>query len=216
MLLVLLLIGSYLLGAVPFGLLIAAAHGIDIRKVGSGNIGATNLSRALGKKWAYLCFVLDFLKGFLPVFIIPFFINDSTIGGLSARLGIGCAAVLGHIFPVYLRFKGGKGVATSFGVAIGLWPYYTISATVALLVWLIFVLIWRYISLASVAAAVAFPLSFVLAMAIMPEWKLSQLWPLLIVAIVIPFLVFLRHRENIKRLINGTETKVFQKTSFDN
>jgi glycerol-3-phosphate acyltransferase PlsY len=214
MLLAALLICSYLLGSIPFGLLIGALHGIDIRKVGSGNIGATNIARALGRKWAYLCFVLDFLKGFLPVLIAPVFLSDaSTMGGLLMRLGIGCAAVLGHIFPVYLRFKGGKGVATSFGVAMGLWPYYTISAAVALFVWIIFVLIWRYISLASLAAAIAFPISLIIAIAIVPGWEFGKLWPLLIVAIVIPFLVFLRHRENIKRLINGTENKIFQKNN---
>ena len=137
------LIGAYLLGAVPFGLLIAAGHGIDLRKVGSGNIGATNLSRALGKRWAYVCFVLDLAKGLLPMLAAGVWLCDLTgTVGLMARLAVGCAAVLGHIFPVYLRFKGGKGVATSFGVAVGLWPYYTICAAAALLVWIIFLLIW--------------------------------------------------------------------------
>jgi glycerol-3-phosphate acyltransferase PlsY len=131
--------------------------------------------------------------------------------GLLVRLAVGCAAILGHIFPVYLKFKGGKGVATSFGVAVGLWPYYTVCAAAALLVWIIFVLIWRYVSLASLAAAVAFPVTLVLAVAVIPGWKFSQLWPLLIVAVGIPYLVFLRHRENIRRLLAGTENKVFQK-----
>lgn len=205
---------SYLLGAVPFGLLIAGIHGIDLRKVGSGNIGATNLSRALGKKWAYVCFALDFLKGFLPVLAAGFWLReDNGIRGLFLQLVVGIAAILGHIFSVYLRFKGGKGVATSFGVAVGLWPYYTICAGVALLVWLIFVLIWRYISLASLAASIAFPAAFIAAIAVLPGWQFSQLWPLLIVAIGIPILVFLRHRENIGRLLAGTESKVFQKKS---
>jgi glycerol-3-phosphate acyltransferase PlsY len=207
-----LLIASYLLGAVPFGMLIAGAHGIDLRKVGSGNIGATNLSRALGKKWAYVCFVLDFTKGLLPTVAAGFLLGDiQGATGLWAHLAVGCAAVVGHIFPVYLRFKGGKGVATSFGVAIGLWPYYTLCAGIVLLVWIIVLLIWRYVSLASLAASVAFPVVLVVAMALFPDWELAKLWPLLIVAIFIPVLVFIRHRENISRLLSGAENKVFQK-----
>jgi len=206
------LIGAYLLGAVPFGLLIAAGHGIDLRKVGSGNIGATNLSRALGKRWAYVCFVLDLAKGLLPMLAAGVWLCDlaGTVG-LMARLAVGCAAVIGHIFPVYLRFKGGKGVATSFGVAIGLWPYYTICAAAALLVWIIFLLIWRYVSLASLAAAVAFPVVLVVSIAIVPGWRFSELWPLPIVATGIPILVFVRHSQNIVRLLAGTESKVLQK-----
>ncbi len=123
------LIGAYLLGSVPFGMLIAAAHGIDLRKVGSGNIGATNLSRALGRRWAYVCFVLDLAKGLLPTLAAGIWLDGiAGTNGLLAQLAVGCAAVTGHVFPVYLRFKGGKGVATSFGVALGLWPYYTICA----------------------------------------------------------------------------------------
>jgi len=208
------ILASYLLGAIPFGLLIAGIYGIDLRKVGSGNIGATNLSRALGKKWAYVCFILDFLKGFLPVLAAGLWFGENgSTKGLIIQLAAGNASVLGHIFPVYLRFRGGKGVATSFGVAVGLWPYYTVCAGVALAVWLIFVLIWRYISLASLAASISFPAVLVAAIAALPGWEFSQLWPLLIVAVMIPLLVFLRHRENISRLLAGTESKVFQKKS---
>jgi glycerol-3-phosphate acyltransferase PlsY len=209
---IVLLMASYLLGAVPFGLLIAGSHGIDLRKVGSGNIGATNLSRALGKKWAYVCFVLDFTKGLLPTIVAGFLLDDiQGAAGLWAHLAVGCAAVVGHIFPVYLRFKGGKGVATSFGVAIGLWPYYTLCAGVVLLVWIIVILIWRYVSLASLVASVAFPVVLILAVTFIPGWEMATLWPLLIVAILIPVLVFIRHRENLSRLLTGTENKVFQK-----
>jgi glycerol-3-phosphate acyltransferase PlsY len=212
MIFIALLSASYFLGAVPFGLLIAGAHGIDLRKVGSGNIGATNLARALGKKWAYFCFVLDFAKGLLPTLAAGFLLGDiQGATGLWARLVVGCAAVVGHIFPVYLRFKGGKGVATSFGVAIGLWPYYTLCAGVVLLVWIIILLIWRYVSLASLVASVAFPVVLVLSITFIPGWEMATLWPLLIVAIFIPVLVFIRHRENLSRLRTGTENKVFQK-----
>ncbi|MGA2172960.1 MAG: glycerol-3-phosphate 1-O-acyltransferase PlsY [Sedimentisphaerales bacterium] len=207
------LLGAYLLGSVPFGLLIAAGHGIDLRKVGSGNIGSTNLSRALGRKWAYVCFVLDLAKGLLPTVAAGVWLGGLTAGtkGLLTWLAVGCAAVIGHMFPVYLRFKGGKGVATSFGVALGLWPYYTLCAAGALLVWIVFVLIWRYVSLASLAAAIAFPVILTSAIALIPGWRFSELWPLLIVATAIPVLVFVRHRENVVRLLAGTETKVLQK-----
>jgi glycerol-3-phosphate acyltransferase PlsY len=206
------LAGAYLLGSVPFGMLIAAAHGIDLRKVGSGNIGATNLSRALGSRWAYLCFLLDLAKGLLPTLAAGIWLDDITgTSGLLAQLAVGCAAITGHVFPVYLRFKGGKGVSTSLGVAMGLWPYYTICAAITFLVWIIFVFVWRYVSLASLAAAFAFPVILVAAIALIPGWRFTDLWPLLIVAVVIPVLVFLRHSDNIVRLLAGTESKVFQK-----
>ena len=132
------LVGAYLLGSVPFGMLIAAAHGIDLRKVGSGNIGATNLSRALGRRWAYVCFVLDLAKGLLPTLAAGIWLDGiAGANGLLAQLAVGCAAITGHVFPVYLRFKGGKGVATSFGVALGLWPYYTICAAITLAIWVV-------------------------------------------------------------------------------
>ncbi len=208
------LIGAYLLGSISFGMLIAAAHGIDLRKVGSGNIGATNLSRALGRRWAYVCFILDLAKGLLPTLAAGLWLGDNrTTGGLIAQLAVGCAAILGHVFPIYLGFKGGKGVATSFGVTLGLWPYYTICAAITLAVWVVFVLIWRYVSLASVVAAFAFPVILFAAIAIIPGWRFADLWPLLIVAIVIPVMVFIRHRDNIVRLLAGTESKILQKNA---
>ena len=209
------LAGAYLLGSVPFGMLIAAAHGIDLRKIGSGNIGATNLSRALGRRWAYLCFLLDLAKGLLPTLAAGIWLDDiAGTSGLLAQLAVGCAAITGHVFPVYLKFKGGKGVATSFGVALGLWPYYTICAGVTLAIWVVLVLVWRYISLASIAAAFVFPVILIAAIALIPGWRFSDLWPLLIVAMVIPVLVFVRHRDNIVRLLAGTESKVLQKKSM--
>jgi glycerol-3-phosphate acyltransferase PlsY len=208
------LIGAYLLGSVSFGVLIAGAHGIDLRKVGSGNIGATNLSRALGRRWAYVCFVLDLAKGLLPTMAAGIWLGENgTTKGLIAQLAVGCAAILGHVFPIYLGFKGGKGVATSFGVALGLWPYYTICAGVTLVVWIIFVLIWRFVSLASIAAAFAFPIVLTTAIAITPGWHYSDLWPLVIISILIPIMVFILHRDNIVRLLAGTENKILQKNS---
>jgi glycerol-3-phosphate acyltransferase PlsY len=217
---VILIIGAYLLGSIPFGLIIAKAHGKNLRSIGSGNIGATNVSRAVGRKWAYLCFLLDVLKGLVPMLAtMPFTTALSThtyaekIALLWLWLAVGTAAVLGHIFPIYVKFKGGKGVATSFGVALGLWPYYTICASLAIIVWGVFVLIWRYISLASIVASVVFPVALISAIALKPSWHFANLWPLLITAAVIPIMVIVRHRENIKRLIAGTESKVVPKVN---
>ena len=213
---IILIIGSYLLGSIPFGLLIAKAHGKDLRSIGSGNIGATNVSRALGRKWAYICFGLDVLKGLLPMLAtlslaIPLSTQSQTkrVVLLWLWLAVGCAAILGHVFPIYLKFKGGKGVATSFGVALGLWPYYTICASLAVSVWAVVVLIWRYVSLASIAASVTFPVVLILAIIVSPSWDFVNLWPLLIAATAIPLMVIIRHRENIKRLLAGTESKIF-------
>jgi len=206
-----LIIVAYLLGSVPFGVIIARAHGKDLRIIGSGNIGATNLARALGRKWAYFCFFLDALKGMLPMLAgIKLISVPPNITELFLWLAAGTAAIVGHIFPIYLKFKGGKGVATSFGVALGLWPYYTICAAVSIAIWAVVVLAKRYISLASIIASLAFPLVLILAILLTPTWSLANLWPLLIAATAIPLMVVTRHKENIKRLLAGTESKVLK------
>lgn len=206
-------IPAYLLGSIPFGVIIAKAHGKDLRIIGSGNIGATNVARAMGRKWAYFCFVLDVLKGLVPMLVVRAFIEVSKPSPslLCLWLSVGCAAILGHIFPIYLKFKGGKGVATSLGVALGLWPYYTICAAIASVIWAVVVLVSRYVSLASISASIAFPLVLALAIVLTPAWNFANLWPLLIAATAIPLMVTIRHRENIKRLIAGTENKVFNR-----
>ncbi len=211
MILIILIIGSYLLGSIPFGLLIVRAHGKDLRSIGSGNIGATNVSRALGRKWAYVCFTLDVLKGLIPMLVTMLIVKPDTVLALWLWLAVGCAAILGHIFPIYLKFKGGKGVSTSFGVALGLWPYYTICVLLAFLVWIVVVLIWRYVSLASIAASVTFILALIAAIILKQDWEFNNLWPILITAVAIPVMVIVRHRENIKRLLEGTESKIRQK-----
>jgi glycerol-3-phosphate acyltransferase PlsY len=213
-------IGAYLVGSIPFGLLIAKAHGKDLRSIGSGNIGATNVSRALGRKWAYFCFALDVLKGMAPMLATLPLVRPLSGQSQSEKvillwlwLAVGCAAILGHIFPIYVKFKGGKGVATSFGVALGLWPYYTICALFAIFVWAVVVLIWRYVSLASICASISFPLVLIPAIILSPGWDFVSLWPLLIAATAIPLMVIVRHRENIKRLLEGTENKILQSKS---
>ena len=204
-----LIIASYLVGAIPFGLLIAKAHGIDIRTVGSGNIGATNVSRALGKKWEYLCFALDVLKGLVPMLaamiLLPAVLTTAKIG---LWLGVGAAAVLGHVFPVYLKFKGGKGVATSLGVVLGLWPFYTIVGLITFVIWAVVVKTWRYISLGSIVGAVIFPLLLATAICIIPQWRFTVLWPLLVAAVALAAVLIIRHKDNIKRLLAGTENKI--------
>jgi len=205
------IIAAYLLGSIPFGLLIAKAHGKDLRSIGSGNIGATNVSRALGRKWAYVCFVLDVLKGLIPMLATMLIAEPDSVLTLWLWLAVGCAAILGHIFPIYVKFKGGKGVATSFGVALGLWPYYTICVLFAAVVWVVVVLIWRYVSLASIAASVTFPLVLTAAIILTPGWDFGNLWPVLIAAVAIPVMIIIRHRENVKRLLAGIESKIRQK-----
>ncbi|MBN1124491.1 MAG: glycerol-3-phosphate 1-O-acyltransferase PlsY [Sedimentisphaerales bacterium] len=209
----LLIPGAYLLGSVPFGLLIAQTKGIDLRKVGSGNIGATNVSRALGKKWAYVCFVLDCCKGLVPMLLGGLLIQHEAImiGSLFLWLAVGCAAILGHIFSVYLKFTGGKGAATGLGVMLGLYPYYTLPGMITFLIWMALVLAFRYVSLATIVGSAAFPISLVIAIALLDTWTFAVLWPLVLVAAIMAILVIIRHAENIKRLLDGSEAKVLQR-----
>lgn len=203
---------AYLLGSVPFAFLIARAHGKDLRTIGSGNIGATNLARAVGRKWGYVCFALDVLKGFAPMIVVGAITHARDEPWVFALwLAVGIAAILGHVFSIFLKFKGGKGVATSFGVALGLWPYFTVCALIALALWVAVVLIWRYVSLASICASVVFPIALLLGILVVSSWRSSNLWPLLIAAIAIPMLVILRHRGNIRKLLAGTESKIRSK-----
>jgi acyl phosphate:glycerol-3-phosphate acyltransferase len=194
---ILVVIAAYLIGAVPFGLLFTRLFsGIDVRTVGSGNIGATNVLRAAGKKVAVLTLLADGLKGFLPVFLARLLFHDDSITALS-----GAAAILGHVFPVYLRFKGGKGVATSFGVVLAVSPW---TGVVALLAWLIAAIIWRYSSLSALIAFASYP--FVTFAVPPPPSK-----PYGLLSLFIFGMTYYRHRENIKRLIAGSEPKIGQK-----
>ena len=210
-----LIIASYLIGSISFAMLIAKANGIDLRKVGSGNLGATNLSRACGKNWAYVCFLLDTFKGFVPAFCARYFLfsGDAASSHFWFWLAVGAAAILGHVFPFYLKFKGGKGVATSFGVVLGIWPYYTLPGIVAFILWATIVLIFKYISLAAIISAAAFPFIMIAMTAFLEDWRFAVLWPLIAAAAVLCSLVIFLHRANIKRLIAGTEHKVLQKKS---
>lgn len=187
----------------------------DLRAIGSGNIGATNVARALGRKWGYICFALDVLKGFVPMVALRTALPNAGTAHdpafLACWLLVGVAVILGHIFPLYLGFKGGKGVSTSLGVALGLWPYFTIPALIAFAVWVILVLTFHYVSLASICASVTFPVALVVGILAVPAWTAANLYPLFIAAILIPLLVIIRHRENIGRLKAGTESKIREK-----
>ncbi len=207
-----LIIFAYFLGSVPFGLIIASAHGKDLRAIGSGNIGATNTGRILGKKWGVICLLLDCMKGLLPTLAARSYVSSPPDSAqLWLWLSVGCAAVIGHVFPVYLKFKGGKGVATSLGMVLGLFPYYTVAGLASAGIWIALVLIFRYVSLASIVAAMTFPVFLVTAIFMNEGWHFTSLWPLIVIALIIPMLVIIRHAENIKKLLEGSEEKVLQK-----
>lgn len=200
---------AYFIGAVPFGLVVGLAKGIDPRKSGSGNIGATNLGRLLGGRYFALVFTLDLLKSLIPMVVAGIIVHHAAAGydwkTYLLWLLVGFAAIVGHMFPVYLRFKGGKGVATSAGVILGLYPFYTWPAIAAILVWIVVFLIWRYVSLASILGSLSFPIAYIILAAILRWPMLSQQVPLLVFAALVAALITLKHRSNISRLLAGTE-----------
>ncbi len=194
---ILCILSAYLVGAIPFGLLIARLKGVNIREVGSGNIGATNVMRSVGKPWGIATFVCDALKGLLPTLFFPL------LFGLPATwVPIACAfaAILGHNFPIWLNFKGGKGVATSAGALLGLAPAATL---IGLAIWALVFFTSRYVSLASIIAAAAVPVT-----AWISYRAQGPLLPGFLT--LLGLLVIVRHKSNIQRLINGTESR-FQK-----
>ena len=204
---VLLIVCAYLLGSVPFGYLIAkAVRGIDIREVGSGNVGATNVGRTLGRNWGMLVFLLDLLKGFLPT-LAALVLHGRSIGAPALPAGAaltGFAAVAGHNWPIFLKFKGGKGMATSCGVFLAAFP---LGLLIALGVWVAATAITRYVSVGSMAAAAAL-LACTLLLGRDPFGAGRFLTALAAVAAV---LSVVRHRSNLARLIQGTENRIGRK-----
>jgi glycerol-3-phosphate acyltransferase PlsY len=199
---------SYLIGGIPFGYLIAVAKGIDIRTQGSGNIGATNVGRVLGKKYGLIIFILDMLKGFIAVFFVPAAVSSvvnipTTADNLLVIL-CGFCAVLGHAFPVYLKFKGGKAVATSFGVFIWLVP---LSIAIAFGVWLLTVIVTRYVSLGSMIGSTALAVAIV----VVVNSPFGDNVYLTAMSVAVAILIIARHTSNIQRIIAGTEKKIFSK-----
>ncbi len=210
---IMLLLGAFIIGSIPTGAVIAAMKGVDLRKVGSGNIGATNVLRAMGKGAALATLAGDMIKGVIPVLVVRYFFADSGIEFTNAIASLpqitqphialegaaGIAAILGHNFSIFLKFRGGKGVATSLGVAFVLSPY---AAMMAATIWLLTFRFSGYSSLSALAAFAAFPFCI----------KTIDYSPVkVVVAAIMALLIFITHRENIKRLLTGKESKFMRK-----
>jgi glycerol-3-phosphate acyltransferase PlsY len=192
---------AYLLGSIPFGFIAGRIAGIDVRRHGSGNIGATNTLRVLGKKYGYAVFAGDVLKGFLAVrialWLAQFDPSTSYLIGILAALFV----VVGHSFPVWLRFRGGKGVAAAAGACLGLLP---VATFIAVMVWLAVFFVFRFVSLASIVAAIALPIS---------AWLLGNVADPVLLGFsgLIAALIIFRHRSNIVRLFQGSEPRFDRK-----
>jgi len=203
----LLAVVSYFLGSVPFGLIVGKLKGIDPRTAGSGNIGATNVGRLLGGKFFALVFTLDLLKGLIPMLVAAWLVHgipDDAKPYLMWML-VGAGSILGHLFPLYLKFKGGKGVATSAGVLLGLWPFYTLPGVVVVVLFLVVYLITRTVSIGSIIGAAGFPLAYV-AVGLAMKWPIfDKQLPLLVFAVLVALMIVWKHRSNIQRLLSGTE-----------
>lgn len=209
---------SYVVGSIPSGyLLVKLKTGKDVRTLGSGNIGATNVARVLGTPWFFPVFILDFLKGFAPVFwLAPWAASQWPCADCAAprsTLAVFCAllSLVGHMWPVTLGFRGGKGVATVGGILFAMnW----IAALIAIAVWGLTVLLFRYVSLASLVAGVALPVAHHLtARHVMGRWGGETPWVMTGFLVLATVMVFIRHRGNLQRLIAGTEQRVGKKTA---
>src|SRR3989304_2000354 len=190
---VILIIAAYLIGSIPTGIIVAKIIGApDPRTIGSGNIGATNVGRTAGKAAGIITLIGDILKGFL-ITSLAFYILGNSPTAVSIT---GLAVFLGHIYPIFLLFKGGKGVATALGVFLAIGP---LQAIIAVILFAVIVAIFRYVSLGSMIAAVSIPILFSLFESTIPYAPL---------AVIIAVLIVFKHSDNIKRLVNGTENKV--------
>jgi glycerol-3-phosphate acyltransferase PlsY len=181
---------AYLIGSIPTGLLLGKAYGVDVRKEGSGNIGATNLYRTVGRKIGVITLLGDCIKGLVPVL----FVKASSLPPEFAAW-VGLAAFCGHVFSLFLKFRGGKGVATALGVFLALAPG---AVAVAIAIFAVMMFVWRYVSLGSIVAAVAMPLAV---------FFMGGSKTVVIVTLIIALIVVIRHHENIRRLVSGTENK---------
>jgi len=231
-------IGAFLLGSIPFSLLIGLTKGVDIRTVGSKNTGATNLGRTLGGRYFALGFTLDMLKGLAPTLAAG--ATKHTLGSFEIPaadawwwLAAVAASVLGHMFSPWIAFKGGKGVATALGAMLGVFPALAVPVIGAAVVFLGVFMLWRYVSAASIAAAVSLPVWVWLAFGYATRMAQSRAtreldpqtaeaaarvrdqaaatlnpWPFMVVAIALAALVVFRHRTNIQRLVDGSEARV--------
>ncbi len=185
-------IASYLIGAIPFGLLIGKAVGVDVRSAGSKNIGATNVNRLLGKRLGLATLILDCLKGFLPIFLASLMIGESGDDSLLI-MSCGILAVIGHMFPVYLGFRGGKGVATALGVFLFLSP---VAILISFAVFILAVGGTGFVSAGSLLASALFPMWL---------WLMGYPISVILTSLIIAVLIWIKHHENIVRLIHGEE-----------
>ena len=191
---IILIVIFYLIGSLPFAFILTKLSGLgDIRNIGSGNVGATNVLRTGNKLIAFLVLSLDIFKGFVPFLILKFYFNDIS---LLNKVIICHFAVIGHIFPIWLKFKGGKGVATYIGFLLGINPYISISF---LIIWFVVAIITRYSSLSSLIAIFVAPLFFIF---------INFNFYIVIFFIYLSMIIYLKHSENLKRLLNKTESKI--------
>ena len=197
---ILLLFLAYLIGALPFSIIAGKIlKGIDIREYGSGNAGATNTFRILGKKAGIPVLCLDILKGFISVSLAHYSeFGSNTEMFINISLAFGVAAVLGHVFPVYVGFRGGKGVATLLGLMIGVFPQ---AALLSIAVFIFTLILSRYVSLSSILAGLVFPIGVYL----LSEVLISTM---LIFSVFVPILLLVTHQRNIERIFRGEESKV--------
>ena len=187
----LVLVVAYLLGSIPFAYLAGRLNGVDLRTVGSGNLGATNVFRTLGRTVGIAVMVLDIAKGAFAVLIAQW-----VVGGPWWPIAAGALAILGHVFPVWTGFKGGKGVAVGAGALVGLVPA---ASGVLIILWLLIVVLTRYVSVASIVCALAAaPLA----------WAFGAPWPYVAFIGLAGLFVIIKHRENITRLLEGTENRI--------
>jgi glycerol-3-phosphate acyltransferase PlsY len=201
---------AYLMGSISFAYLVGRWKGIDLREHGSKNVGATNAGRVLGRRFFLIVFLLDVLKGFLPTLLAGQILFQSGVSrqvSFLLWLVVGFAAIAGHNWPCWLKFKGGKGVSTSLGVVLAIYPYYTFPGLIAMATWIVLVKISGYVSLGSVIAAAVFAIGYFILILCLPTWTIRDQWPMLAFAALMSGLLILRHASNIRRLREGTENK---------
>jgi glycerol-3-phosphate acyltransferase PlsY len=206
MILLIIALFSYLIGSIPSGYLVAKSQGIDIRQHGSKNIGATNVLRVMGKKWGYLVFFCDSFKGFASVKLGALIAAHALLSPVLGSVIAAIACILGHNYTIWLRFKGGKGIATSGGVVLALFPVLVVLCVAV--IWFVVFFAGRYVSLASIAAAVALPCVVFLA----TGKNGSDFWIMFGFSALIGALAIWRHQSNIGRLLKGTESRFGKKS----
>jgi len=206
---------AYLIGSIPFGVLIATCKGVNIREEGSTNIGATNVWRVLGKKYGIACFLLDVLKGAVPVYVAGICggVAGASLGSYEMNelllwLGVAFAPCFGHMYSIFLKFHGGKGVATTLGCMLGLYPLLTMPVLAAFVCWGLTLYVFKMVSAASIVAALLLPVATYFHL---ESLGLSQSWPVVSLSFVIAIFVVWKHRSNIIRIASGIEPKINQK-----